>query len=362
MPLKQSDQDKILLKLLSASVHPAGEYFQPATEQLQWKKLYVRSFHLGVNSQIKDWLSSAKHSDPIPENFNKAIHSAKIMANLRNAQLMLNYKQISTAYKQAGIQVAPIKGMWILQQKKMTCEDRISSDMDLLLAECDLKRAAEILSTLGYKQDPAKSRRSALKPSSGGHHITPFRKGGIAVELHYKVYPGSSQFLNHRILKYNHIEDHYMVILCHFIRHLSRGDFKLKWLSDLMHILVDSGISLDFKNLEDPDSLNLPAEACQLNNILLDWRNSPIPETYLDNLSELLERTFDSNKTGIVKWQDYLPRTKESTLNLIETIFPSKEYLRFIHPKLNKTPIILLYLFRLTKLVYKAFLSKLAIK
>ncbi|MCK5023763.1 MAG: nucleotidyltransferase family protein [Candidatus Aenigmarchaeota archaeon] len=340
-----SGNEKLLINFAAESIKCSDQFQNFSINTDKWIYILSVATALRVNSQLLGWLEKLNLKEQIPQDIHKALLSARIQANYRNAKLVNCYDKIHERFSRAAIIVRPIKGLWILKHGGLNCFDRITSDIDILVPEDRLKKAAGILCNMGYKQDPVKSKRTKNKPSSSGHHLVPFRKGEISVELHYRVFPSSSKELINNIFEENDIKDHYIIILYHFLRHSNRGDINLKWLYDLF-LLTDYMTSEELTRIIlDSERSGIKSQVIHLMRILADWKLLKNPQYPVIQIINLLQNCSISQETELRSAID---------INLLETAFPTIEYLRFIYPNLKHLPAFILYPIRWAKLSEKA--------
>ena len=92
-------------------------------------------------------------------------------------------REILAALRQAGVQVIPLKGVWLAERIYDDGACRSMVDIDLLVTPPDLDRAQAVLEQLGYATD------DFSPEEAGGKHLR-FRKPGapLPLELHWRLW------------------------------------------------------------------------------------------------------------------------------------------------------------------------------
>ena len=256
-----------------------------------------------------------------------------------NKTLIEAYHEITRAFEAERIRYAPIKGCRMLVKSQSFAKNRLTSDLDILVHGSDLKEAAKLVSKLDFRQDPAKEWFRSQKPKAGSHHLPPFRKNGISVELHYAPFPGASEELIRSMLTGGSPEDHYLIQLFHFVRHLGRGDYREKWLRDIVH--PEPGFSFQ-KLWKQPDLVghHLAPDAQRLLMEIENWRSAESDESdlFAARLHHFILQAFNAKQNTVLPHVSFM------------TIFPHPRYLRFVYPAQGHWPVILLYPLRWLKL------------
>lgn len=273
--------------------------------------------------------------------------SLHLQALIRNHLLLKNYEEIVLSFTKQAVRCTPIKGIWLLQHPELRDWHRTTSDIDLLIDTSDLQTAVSLLIQLGYCQDPAKEWRRNSRRMTGTHHLPPFRKGTLAVELHYHPFPDAPAELTRRLLEEPTVRDHQTVILLHFVRHLRRGDFQEKWLTDLKRLVMhdevtDTGVLTEW--VQHPE---WPA-AQELIGLLRKWKDVSVqnPEADEQYFQAFVQKHLMSGSVcSNTDWQAFF-RRKQLLGRILLTLLPHPRYLRHIYPQLAGRPALRLYLHR----------------
>jgi len=325
----------------------------PDLSEKDWKLLIDKAQRIGMNSRIIEILEKNNMRGNVPKHLLSSLNTARILAIQRNYMLLKEYDTISKELNQSHLPHQAIKGLWILQHPKLQCMSRITSDIDLLIPRDNIEQVVRIIRKLGYQQNPSRSRSNSQINFISGHHLTPFRKNAISVEIHYKALPGSSEIFNNELVHLSRLRDHFIVILLHFVRHNTTGDPQLKWFADILRLfqyLNPADFPIINKTIQnDPHS----EAAFKLMHILESWCNSKISWDKTDELAYLLKEYDNIPNPGLRDYLKKIPKGMTGIRYISTTIFPRREYLRFIYPSAQRYPVLLLYPFHWNQLGQK---------
>lgn len=107
-------------------------------------------------------------------------------ARLRDAALRAALEEVLSALAGAGVVTCPLKGPLLADRVYPDPALRPSGDLDLLVPEPALERAAAALAARGFRLDP----RQGKYQRRHGHHLHLDRAPGPAVELHFRPQSG----------------------------------------------------------------------------------------------------------------------------------------------------------------------------
>lgn len=157
----------------------------------------------------------------------------------RNLLLVHRFRRLAGALAEAGVPVAPLKGLWLLATAyRADPEHRVLADLDLLIPADRADDAVAHLAALGYRETDT-SRRTA-----GRRHERVLGDGELTVELHTSLTTGLGRRGGWEALAPApgrlhdcacHLLDdstHRAFLCLHFTRH---GPFsQLRWAEDLL--------------------------------------------------------------------------------------------------------------------------------
>ncbi|HKV11596.1 MAG TPA: nucleotidyltransferase family protein [Thermoanaerobaculia bacterium] len=173
-------------ELLSRLLHPGGPRTTLAELQSldpdDWGDLLDQAEHHQITPLLHRALQEPERRAVVPaavmgqleiSYFNTAAGSARIVSQLQ---------AVLEASRAAGVPVLVLKGAHLAEVVYGDVTLRPMGDIDLLVKEADLSRAAQVLLGLGYgPQDTP----GAKKDYSAHRHLPPFtRKGAVPIEVH----------------------------------------------------------------------------------------------------------------------------------------------------------------------------------
>lgn len=109
---------------------------------------------------------------------------------IRNTRLFAHLNGILMRFREEGIGVVALKGAHLAELVYEEVALRPMADVDLLLRASDLRRATQILRSLGYGSGVAEGQgeHGHQDPIDGNLHLEAMRKpGGLLIELHYAI-------------------------------------------------------------------------------------------------------------------------------------------------------------------------------
>lgn len=337
----------IILEWMLQAFHSESSRINSAgLSDKDWVLLIDKAQKTGLNSRLIEMLNTSNHSVNIPLQILSSLTTARILAIQRNLMLLDEYHIISEEFRKNKLPHQAIKGLWILQHPELLGMSRITSDIDLLIPPENIGQAIDIIRMLGYQQNPIRSRFDSAPNFKSGHHLIPFRKNDISVEIHYRALPGSSETFNCELIHMSRLRDHFSVILLHFIRHNITGDPQLKWLVDMLRLFQYlKPEDLPFINSTIQNDQHSEA-ALKLMQILSSWHNSKTPSDKTGVLSYLLKESNNKPNQSLKDFAKKIPKGMAGIRFICATVFPRREYLRFIYPSKQNYPGLLLYPFR----------------
>jgi hypothetical protein len=122
----------------------------------------------------------------VPEPVQVQLRDTYRMTGIRNTRLFAQLNGILKGFREAGIDVVALKGAHLAELVYEEVALRPMADVDLLVRARDLRRATELLRSLGYAS--GEGERQHQDPIDENLHLEPMRKpGGLLIELHYAI-------------------------------------------------------------------------------------------------------------------------------------------------------------------------------
>jgi hypothetical protein len=121
----------------------------------------------------------------VPEAIQSRLRETYRMTGIRNTRLFAQLHGILKRLREAGIEVVALKGAHLAELVYEEVALRPMGDVDLLVRPSDLRRATELLRSLGYTSGEGRQHQD---PIDQNLHLEPMRKpGGLLIELHYAI-------------------------------------------------------------------------------------------------------------------------------------------------------------------------------
>lgn len=129
-------------------------------------------------------LEGTRLRERVPEDALAAFRAARHRQADRSARLLAALGQVVGAFHEAGIPCIALKGLGLGARFYGGLDRRASRDLDLLVAEEDVRAAEGALAALGFRRASiVPSRRLALKFT----HAFDYAGGGVTVDLHWTI-------------------------------------------------------------------------------------------------------------------------------------------------------------------------------
>lgn len=144
--------------------------------------------HLVSDALIRNGIINEKSSDY------KNVKKLKLIAIYREVQRAQAYQEIASVFSEANIQYVPLKGLLIRDMYPQAWM-RSSCDIDILVHENDLKKAAELLVNAGFTTDGKKT-----------YHDMSFFKAKVHLELHHNICEDNEQIDRLLSKVWDHVE------------------------------------------------------------------------------------------------------------------------------------------------------------
>lgn len=250
-------------------------------------------------------------------------------------------KQISTAFEENGIRHQILKGT-IMKSLYPTPEMREMSDIDLVVYDDSLNKAAEVMEKLGFKN------HGLVK-----HHMI-FSKGNeLLVEVHWSLFDSSTDKKQYVYFKDNFrsklvegtnftyefsIEDFYVYMISHMAKHFFETGCGIRNLVDIYVYYNKYGELFDQeyikKELAECGIIDFEKNMRELAYIWLDNKEC---EQYYENLFEYMVDSGIYGKSENGVWGQLSKETKKGNSNSkFRFYFPSIDFMKEKYSWLEK--------------------------
>jgi len=165
----------------------AAEIRQLVAQPVDWAFLLFEAAENSVTPLLERQLSAAA-PDALPAKFLAQLKSATRANTVRCLFLTAELKRLLSAFESRGIVAIPYKGPVVAQQAYGDINLREFEDLDIILRQCDLPRAHEIMLEMGYQAKfpwiLSRDAAAALVPGEYNYRDVARR---IMVELHTEI-------------------------------------------------------------------------------------------------------------------------------------------------------------------------------
>ena len=174
--------------LIAAIRRDEGVVF-PALSPAEWNELTTDAIALGIGGHLHECVTreGGRLTNAIPAAESDRLRAHYYAIAARNAHLVGTLGAILSAMQPRGIAVIVLKGASMLESSYGNVGARPMDDVDLLVRESELDRAAALLRQLGFVAD--EHYRSISWYRENLHHLPPFKRGPVSVELHHRLLP-----------------------------------------------------------------------------------------------------------------------------------------------------------------------------
>ncbi|SCY64778.1 nucleotidyltransferase domain-containing protein [Butyrivibrio sp. INlla14] len=281
----------------------------------------------------------------IDEEHADTIRQALKLSTFRTFMQMGAFTEITNALEAAGIRHQVLKGA-IIKRDYPSPEIREMSDIDLVIYDESLDKAAKVMEKLGYKN------HGIIK-----HHMI-FTKGNdLYVEVHWCLFDesvGHSQHLYFNDFRARRIdgkkytyefshEDFYVYLIAHMAKHFFETGCGIRNLMDIYIYVNKYGEQMDKeyldKELEKCGIRDFEREMRELAFIWLDSRDCP--EFYENLFAYMLDSgIYGKGENGV--WGQLAKETVAGNRNIkVHYYFPSIKFMKEKYTWLNKAPFLL---------------------
>ena len=175
-----------ILDQLVAAVPEEPERFDALCRDVtDWTALVESAGRDGVLGILRPELLLARV--PVPEDARRLLERLEAVERLWQANVARALDRALLALDAAGIQTAALKGPALAERLYPEAAMRRCTDLDLLIAERDIERAACALEPLGYELEDG---LAALYARRHHHHLHLAGRRPPVIELHFRAYVG----------------------------------------------------------------------------------------------------------------------------------------------------------------------------
>jgi len=182
-------EDKLILAV--AKIHPTADEIMVldalVVEVTDWEKVCNTLIDRGFAPLFYKKIPLLTNAQHIPEAVQQKLKKTYYLTFSRSALMYEQFYAIMNAFAAAGIDVIPLKGIFLVEWLYQDYGLRQMSDIDLLVRKKDAKKALSVLDEIGFNViDGIESEMLGGLPDLT--HFKPRIKNKVMVELHIKVH------------------------------------------------------------------------------------------------------------------------------------------------------------------------------
>ena len=292
---------------------------------------------------------------------------------LRSMRLSAAFQEIANVCAAQGIEIIPLKGIYLSEALYGNIGLRLMSDMDILVKEHEAMACINAIRQLGYSQ--ADQYDSDLGTEIV--HYEPLVKNGLSVEIHIKLHRIIEKYSLSPTLLWQHAKparvhgcdvlslDMYdtLIFCClHLDRHFQNKGIQFTGYADMVNLLSDSSKDFDFNILENRCKMYNCSQEVYIHMLLVHkYMHIDLPERFLkihaSLLSKVTEERFISFLQGNTAFDTGMPRHFsnlifidgwfQKMLYIFRSIFPPASFIRNKYNLSPETSVFKYYIHRL---------------
>jgi hypothetical protein len=308
--MKQLQPEELFI-LACAKIEPSAEEIDRMNNLIpqikKWDYTLKLAIENGMAPLVYKKIPLLGNGSMVPEGVKEKLSQTYLKTLSRNMVLYEHFRQIATEFSKVGIDVIPLKGIYLAEFLYKDIGLRQMSDIDLLVRNEDATKSIEILENLGYQK--SLSLEEFIDNRVDHHHLTPMIKCGVSIEVHTKLHRKSEDYsidingiwsnsidysitgCSVKAMDFSHLIIHNCV---HLDKHFKKKKYHLKSFIDIS-LLV--GV---FREKIDWNAIDELCENYMCKDIL--HRYLVIISTFLDaNVS----KNISDNKSCLITKEDY---------------------------------------------------------
>ena len=183
---QEFDPLEVLLKLLSpASAPEEASQLLSQMDPERWNALVSEAYRQDLAPLLYSSMVSQEESLTIPLPLSEKLNRSYLTAAARNTLALHDAESLLTAFHNAGIPAAGLKGVYLLEHAYPDIAARSMNDIDLLVRKPDLPKCLEVMRELGYHTI---TYFDLADENIDTKHVPPMKKAsGPLVELHWTL-------------------------------------------------------------------------------------------------------------------------------------------------------------------------------
>ncbi len=207
IPVEGSDglRRAVNLLLLLSRMDFSAEHKRLIAEEIrlfnEWKHLARLAARHGVAALIWQNLSDLGHAGEVPKAERNILEGLRFKSIARVSWITEAAARVTALLEREGIKVVLLKGLALEHTVYGSKGLRQMSDADLLVAPSDALRARDILIRDGFRSMSLKSPLYRHIILDLGNHLPELHRGGISVDLHYRLFGPEGEEMVERAIR-----------------------------------------------------------------------------------------------------------------------------------------------------------------
>ena len=207
IPVEGSDglRRAVNLLLLLSRMDFSAEQKRLIAEEIrlfdEWKQFAGLAVRHGVAALIWQNLSDLGHAGEVPKAERNILEGLRFKSIARVSWITEAAARVTALLEREGIKVVLLKGLALEHTVYGSKGLRQMSDADLLVAPADALRARDILIRDGFRSMSLKSPLYRHIILDLGNHLPELHRGGISVDLHYRLFGPEGEEMVERAIR-----------------------------------------------------------------------------------------------------------------------------------------------------------------
>ncbi|MBK7732337.1 MAG: nucleotidyltransferase family protein [Bacteroidales bacterium] len=207
IPVKGSEglRRAVNLLLLLSRMDFSAEQKRLIAEEIrlfdEWKQFAGLAVRHGVAALIWQNLSDLGHAGEVPKAERNILEGLRFKSIARVSWITEAAARVTALLEREGIKVVLLKGLALEHTVYGSKGLRQMSDADLLVAPADALRARDILIRDGFRSMSLKSPLYRHIILDLGNHLPELHRGGISVDLHYRLFGPEGEEMVERAIR-----------------------------------------------------------------------------------------------------------------------------------------------------------------
>lgn len=195
-PMRKLQPEELFI-LACAKIEPSAEEINRINDLIpqikNWDYTLKLAIENGMAPLVNNKIPLLDNGSMVPAGVKEKLSQTYLKTLSRNMVLYEHFRQIVTELGKAGIDVIPLKGIYLAEFLYKDIGLRQMSDIDILVRKEDAQKCVTILEGLGYQKGLSLAEMVGLDTNSL-QHLTPMVKQGVSVEIHTKLQGGREKF------------------------------------------------------------------------------------------------------------------------------------------------------------------------